>query len=105
MTDDNKDKTAGVVAGGLASVGGVYSLPCRGLKTFGLNTLKMETTKKQRQDVRTIVHLFSELKERKLSESQELFIKCTKKYFRQNGLLTEKQIDVLLDIREYSEKI
>lgn len=62
----------------------------------------MEGTKKQNQDTRLIIHLFAELKAYKLTESQQTLIKGMKRYFRQNGVLSEKQLQTLLEIQQYN---
>lgn len=69
----------------LAPRGGYHSPPRRGLKTFEYNSLKMETTKKQRQDTRLIVHLFSELRDCKLTEGQQALVSGMKRWFRLCG--------------------
>lgn len=65
----------------------------------------MEPSKAEKQQYRITKHLFSELSERRLTESQAKFVSGAKKYFKRNGVLSENQLRVLMDIREYAPTI
>jgi hypothetical protein len=49
-----------------------------------------------------IKDLFSDLAGKKLSESQAKFIEGAKKYFKRNKVLSEKQLNILLEMRKYA---
>lgn len=63
----------------------------------------MKAPKKLKQDTRLIVHTFAELKECRLSDSQRMLVKGMQKYFRQTGTLSERQLQTLLEIQQYSD--
>lgn len=61
---------------------------------------KRVESKKQKQDVRTFVLIFSALKACKLTDSQQTLIQGMKQHFRRNGVLSERQHQTLLEIKQ-----
>jgi hypothetical protein len=49
-----------------------------------------------------IKDLFSDLGSKKLTESQVRFVDGAKRYFKRNKTLSEKQINVLFEMRKYA---
>lgn len=56
------------------------------------------------QDTRIIIHLFSELKGCKLTDGQQALIQGMKRHFRRNGVLSERKLQTLLEIKQYAVK-
>jgi Tfp pilus assembly PilM family ATPase len=49
-----------------------------------------------------IKELFAELANKKLTESQLRFIEGARKHYKRNRTLSERQMNVLLEIKKYS---
>ena len=64
---------------------------------FELKTLDKTFKRMEPKELRK---MFAELEGRDLTESQRNFVKGTKKYFRRNRTLSERQLKVLIEFMQ-----